>query len=207
MIFLNIGEPDFTAPPLVQEAAERAIRDGRTQYTHATGPGRAARAHQRLVRQRFGVDVPATPHRGHGRRLGRAAAGLPGADRGRRRDADARPELPLQPALRQRRRGHGGADPHHGRPSASSSAPPRCEAPGAQHTRGVLLASPSNPTGTSIDPDELRRIHDVVRARGGITLVDEIYLGLSYDEALRPHGAGASTTTSSASTASPSTST
>ena len=28
MIFLNIGEPDFTAPPLVQAAAERAIRDG-----------------------------------------------------------------------------------------------------------------------------------------------------------------------------------
>mgnify|MGYP002359873765 FL=1 len=37
MIFLNIGEPDFTAPPLVQAAAEQAIRDGRTQYTAATG--------------------------------------------------------------------------------------------------------------------------------------------------------------------------
>jgi aspartate/methionine/tyrosine aminotransferase len=49
-------------------------------------------------------------------------------------------------------------------------------------TRGVLLASPSNPTGTSIAPDELRRIHDVVTRRGGITIVDEIYLGLSYDD-------------------------
>ena len=28
-IFLNIGEHDYTAPPLVQQAAERAIRDGR----------------------------------------------------------------------------------------------------------------------------------------------------------------------------------
>ena len=37
MIFLNIGEPDFTAPPLVQQAAERAIRDGLTQYTNALG--------------------------------------------------------------------------------------------------------------------------------------------------------------------------
>jgi len=45
----------------------------------------------------------------------------------------------------------------------------------------VLLASPSNPTGTSIEPGELRRIHEAVRARGGITLVDEIYLGLSHD--------------------------
>ena len=33
MIFLNIGEPDFTAPPLVQEAAARAVRAGATQYT------------------------------------------------------------------------------------------------------------------------------------------------------------------------------
>jgi aspartate/methionine/tyrosine aminotransferase len=48
-------------------------------------------------------------------------------------------------------------------------------------TRGVLLASPSNPTGTSIDPAELSRIVDVVRAHGGITLIDEIYLGLSHD--------------------------
>jgi aspartate/methionine/tyrosine aminotransferase len=49
------------------------------------------------------------------------------------------------------------------------------------HTRGVLLASPSNPTGTSIHPDELRAIHQEVSQRGGTTLIDEIYLGLSYD--------------------------
>ena len=49
-------------------------------------------------------------------------------------------------------------------------------------TRGVLLASPSNPTGTSIDPVELARIIDVVRSHGGITLIDEIYLGLSHDD-------------------------
>ncbi len=47
-------------------------------------------------------------------------------------------------------------------------------------TRGVLVASPSNPTGTSIEPAELRRIVDAVAARGGITIVDEIYLELSY---------------------------
>ncbi|MDZ4128753.1 MAG: aminotransferase class I/II-fold pyridoxal phosphate-dependent enzyme, partial [Hydrogenophaga sp.] len=50
-------------------------------------------------------------------------------------------------------------------------------------TRGVLLASPSNPTGTSIARDELERIARFVRERGGVTLVDEIYLGLSFDEA------------------------
>jgi aspartate/methionine/tyrosine aminotransferase len=49
-------------------------------------------------------------------------------------------------------------------------------------TRGVLLASPGNPTGTSIAPDEMAAIAQAVAERGGVTLVDEIYLGLSYDE-------------------------
>jgi aspartate/methionine/tyrosine aminotransferase len=49
-------------------------------------------------------------------------------------------------------------------------------------TRGVLLASPSNPTGSSIAAEELARIVQAVRQRGGVTLVDEIYLGLSYDD-------------------------
>jgi aspartate/methionine/tyrosine aminotransferase len=50
-------------------------------------------------------------------------------------------------------------------------------------TRGVLLASPSNPTGTSIAPAEMAAIVQAVRERGGVTLIDEIYLGLSYDDA------------------------
>jgi aspartate/methionine/tyrosine aminotransferase len=50
-------------------------------------------------------------------------------------------------------------------------------------TRGVLLASPSNPTGTSILPDELARIAGIVRERNGFVIVDEIYQGLSYEGA------------------------
>ncbi len=59
MIFLNIGEPDFTAPPLVQEAAARAIRDGKTQYTQATGLEPLRERISQWYRDRFGVDVPA----------------------------------------------------------------------------------------------------------------------------------------------------
>jgi aspartate/methionine/tyrosine aminotransferase len=51
----------------------------------------------------------------------------------------------------------------------------------SERTAGVLLASPSNPTGTSIPTGELRAIADASRERGGFTLVDEIYQGLSYD--------------------------
>jgi aspartate/methionine/tyrosine aminotransferase len=48
-------------------------------------------------------------------------------------------------------------------------------------TLGVMLASPANPTGTCIPDSELRAIHAVVRSRGGVLIVDEIYHGLVYD--------------------------
>jgi len=51
------------------------------------------------------------------------------------------------------------------------------------HTRGVLLASPSNPTGTSITRDQLTQTVAAVRQRGGFSVVDEIYQGLTYDHA------------------------
>ena len=45
----------------------------------------------------------------------------------------------------------------------------------------MLLASPTNPTGTTIDDEALAGIHEVVRARGGVLVVDEIYHELTYD--------------------------
>ena len=57
MIFLNIGEPDFTAPALVQEAAQRAIRDGNTQYTDAIGLQPLRERIARWYAQRFGIDI------------------------------------------------------------------------------------------------------------------------------------------------------
>ncbi|HSI49265.1 MAG TPA: aminotransferase class I/II-fold pyridoxal phosphate-dependent enzyme, partial [Ideonella sp.] len=57
MIFLNIGEPDFTAPPAVREAAERALRGGRTQYTDATGLGALRERISGWYAQRFGLSI------------------------------------------------------------------------------------------------------------------------------------------------------
>jgi aspartate/methionine/tyrosine aminotransferase len=50
-----------------------------------------------------------------------------------------------------------------------------------ERTRGVIVASPSNPTGTSMTPAQLQGMLAAVRARGGFAIVDEIYQGLSYD--------------------------
>ncbi|HWU71749.1 MAG TPA: aminotransferase class I/II-fold pyridoxal phosphate-dependent enzyme, partial [Pseudoxanthomonas sp.] len=48
---------------------------------------------------------------------------------------------------------------------------------------GVILASPANPTGTIIAPEELQAIVRVCRERGIAIVSDEIYHGLHYGEA------------------------
>jgi aspartate/methionine/tyrosine aminotransferase len=54
-------------------------------------------------------------------------------------------------------------------------------------TRGLLIATPSNPTGTSVLPAELRRLCDFARANDAWRIVDEIYLNLGdHDSAGRP---------------------
>ncbi len=150
MIFLNIGEPDFTAPPLVQRSRARVPCERAHPVHRRHRPARAARGHLALVWRALRPRRAGAAHRRHRRRVGRAAAGQAGAVRPGRRGADARPELSLQPALRRGRRRAGGA--------ARSDAPRRFQldadsvrAAWNEHTRGVLLASPSNPTGTSIE--------------------------------------------------------
>jgi aspartate/methionine/tyrosine aminotransferase len=180
MIFLNIGEPDFTAPPLVQEAAARAVRDGCTQYTPALGiaPLRERIAH--WYGERFGVQIP--PRRivvtaGASAALQLACLAL--IDAG---DEVLMPD-PSYPCNRHfvtAAEGQATLLPTTAAERYQLSAD-KVEAAWGSHTRGVLLASPSNPTGTSIHPDELRRIHAAVQQRGGFTVIDEIYLGLSYN--------------------------
>lgn len=181
MVFLNIGEPDFTAPPLVQDAAERAMRAGRTQYTDATGLPALRERIARWYGERFGLDI--APQRivvtaGASAALQLACLAL--VDRG---DEVLLPD-PSYPCNRHFVAAAEGVPvllPSGPRQRFQLSAD-EVEAAWNERTRGVLLASPSNPTGTSIDPAEMARIVDVVRARRGFAIVDEIYLGLSYDE-------------------------
>lgn len=182
VIFLNIGEPDFTAPALVQEAAARAIGSGATQYTNALGLEPLREAISGWYASRFGVDVPArriVVTAGASAALQLACLALIEAG-----DEILMPD-PSYPCNR-----HFVSAAEGSAKLIPSGAAERFQLSAAQvqahwgdKTRGVLLASPSNPTGTSIDPAELRRIHEVVKSKGGITIVDEIYLGLSYDDA------------------------
>jgi aspartate/methionine/tyrosine aminotransferase len=180
MIFLNIGEPDFTAPPLVQEAAARAVHDGVTQYTPALGIPELRERISAWYSTRFGVNVPA-------RRIvvtAGASAALQLACLALIEVGDEvlmpDPSYPCNRHFVSAAEGRAVLIPTTAAERFQLSAE-QVRANWTAHTRGVLLASPSNPTGTSIHPDELRAIHREVSQRGGTTLIDEIYLGLSYD--------------------------
>ncbi|MDH4290702.1 MAG: pyridoxal phosphate-dependent aminotransferase [Aquincola sp.] len=182
MIYLNIGEPDFTAAPLVVEAAARCMAAGRTQYTQATGLPELRDAISRWYRQRFGLAIdPARIVVTAGASAALQLVTLALVDAG---DELLLPD-PSYPCNRHFVAAAGGravllpAGAEH-RFQLDAAA---VDAAWGSRTRGVLLASPSNPTGTSIERGEMRRIVETVRARGGFTLVDEIYLGLSYNEA------------------------
>jgi len=181
MIFLNIGEPDFTAPPLVQEAAARAIHDGLSHYTSAIGLPELRERISAWYASRFGVAVP--PGRivvtaGASAALQLACLALIEAG-----DEVLMPD-PSYPCNRHFVAAADGTAVLIPTTAAERFQLSADKVADAWHdpTLGVLLASPSNPTGTSIAPDELRRIHEVVQVKGGITLIDEIYLGLSHDD-------------------------
>jgi aspartate/methionine/tyrosine aminotransferase len=182
MLYLNIGEPDFTAVPAVVAAAQRCLAEGRTQYTQATGLPALREAIACWYGTRFKIQVPAeriVVTAGASAALQLATLAL--IDAG---DEWLLPD-PSYPCNRHFVAAAGG------RAVLLPSGPEQrfqLDALAVQQawgprTRGVLLASPSNPTGTSIARAEMQRIVQGVRERGGATLVDEIYLGLSYDEA------------------------
>jgi aspartate/methionine/tyrosine aminotransferase len=181
IIHMGIGEPDFTAPPLVLEAAARAMADGRMQYTAATGVPALREAIAAHYQHVYGLNI--APSRivvtaGASAALLLACAALV------EKDAEVLMPDPSYPCNR-----HFVAA-FEGRATMISSGPEHrfqlSDAMVREHwtpaTRGVLLASPSNPTGTSIAHDELAKIVASVRERNGFTIVDEIYQGLTYDE-------------------------
>jgi aspartate/methionine/tyrosine aminotransferase len=182
IVHLSIGEPDFTAPEPVVEAARVALEAGRSRYTPALGTSELRAAIGGFYRDRFGLDVEAE-------RIV-VTAGASGAlvlllscllDPG---DELLLPD-PSYPCNRHiasalgaqtRLVPCGPQQRFHLNVAAVQSA-------WSQRTRAVLIGSPSNPTGTTIDRDALAALCDWVHDRGGFALVDEIYQGLTYDHA------------------------
>jgi len=179
VVHMEIGEPDFSAPAPVVEAGIRALRDGRTAYTATLGLPELREAIASHYATKFGAEVPAdqvvVTSGASGGLLTVAALyvepgdevlvpdhGYPGyrhfvrAFEGRARALDVGAAGNFQPTAAMVRDAWG----------------PR--------TKGLLLGSPSNPTGTLIAKSELEAIATFIAERGGVLMVDEIYQGLTY---------------------------
>ncbi|NCW85215.1 MAG: pyridoxal phosphate-dependent aminotransferase [Oxalobacteraceae bacterium] len=183
VIYMCIGEPDFAPAPAVLDAAQQALLQGAAQrYTAALGLQSLREAISAHYRTALGVDVPAARiviTAGASGALLLACAALV------ERDAEVLMPDPSYPCNRHF------ISAFNGRPVLIPSGPEdRFQLSAAMvaahwndHTRGVLLASPSNPTGTAITRDQLTQTVAAVRQRGGFSVVDEIYQGLTYDHA------------------------
>jgi aspartate/methionine/tyrosine aminotransferase len=185
IVHLEFGEPDFPTPQPVQEAAIRAIREGRTRYTHSLGLPEFRAAICAYHRRRYGIDVHpdqvlvsmgtsvlmhllmllllepgdevilTDPTYACYSSFVRIARGVPVS-------VPIREEQGFQ------------LDPEEVRRRIT----PR--------TRAILVCSPANPTGVVMRPEVLRALAGL-----GVPIVsDEIYHGLTYN--LDGNGAGAS---------------
>ncbi|MBK7261365.1 MAG: pyridoxal phosphate-dependent aminotransferase [Rubrivivax sp.] len=186
IIHLSIGEPDFTAAAPVVQALATAVDAGSTGYTAALGLQPLREAIARHCHDSYDVDldparVVVTAGASGALLLACCALVDPGAQ--------VLMADPCYPCNRHFVSAFDGVPVTI--PVGPASRFQLVAATVASHwsdaVRGVLLATPSNPTGTSIAFDELGRLVDVARERGGFTLVDEIYLDLSYGQ--RPRSA------------------
>jgi aspartate/methionine/tyrosine aminotransferase len=181
IVNLVIGEPDSPVAPPIAEAGIRAIQSGQVRYTPGLGTTPLREAISAWYRTRYGVDVP----------MSRICV-MPGSSGALLMTmgvlVDVGDEVlmadPSYPCNRHFVRAMEGRAV--GIPVGADTAYQLTAALVDRHwtprTRAVMLATPSNPTGTLVAMDELAAIHDVVRRRGGVLIVDEIYHGLTYGQ-------------------------
>lgn len=180
IVHMEIGEPDFSTPAPIVEAGIRALQAGHTHYTPAMGLPALRQAIAGFYRHRYGVEVAperivVTPGASGalllavgalldvGEELLMADPGYP-CNRNFARFVEAQGRLiPV------------GAD------SGYQLTARHIEANWDRNSRAVLLASPSNPTGTLVPEQEMQAIIELVKRKGGGLIVDEIYHGLVYD--------------------------
>lgn len=178
VIRLNLGEPDFGAPPAVRAELQRVAGEASLPYTGALGLPALREAIAGFYKQAHGLKLD--PERvvvtaGASAALLLVTAAL----------VDPGDEVlvgdPSYPCNRQFLSGFG-ADVRLVPTDASSRFQldlAAVQRHWSARTKGLMIATPSNPTGTSVPPAELAAICQWAQAHGAWRIVDEIYLNLS----------------------------
>jgi aspartate/methionine/tyrosine aminotransferase len=182
VIHMEIGEPDFPTPQPVLDAACDALAHGDIYYTSALGLPALREAIAQHYRDQFGVDV--APERvivtaGSSAALLLVMALLVNRDD---RVLLADPGYPCNRHFVRVLEGEPVGVPVGAAQRYQLSAD-LIERHWTPRTRGALIATPSNPTGTMVERNEMKLIVATVDRLRGALVVDEIYLGLSYEGA------------------------
>lgn len=180
LVHMEVGEPDFPTPEPIVRAGQDALAAGKTRYTPALGLPELRETIADYYGDRFGVDVEpgnvaVTPGASGALLLALGVLVDPGdevlmADPGypcNRHFVELLEGRPVSVAV--------GAD------SGYQLTAEQVDAAWTPRSRVLLVASPSNPTGTLLRPEQLAALQQVVRRRGGILVVDEIYQELVFD--------------------------
>ncbi len=177
VIHLEVGEPDFDTPECINEACRKAIRDGKTHYTHSLGLPELREAICEHYYSRYGVQI--TPNRVI------VTSGTSPA------------MLLMFAALMERGDEVIISDPHYacypnfinfleGTPVSVNVyeedgfqyRPEAIREKLSSRTKGIMINSPSNPTGNLLSPDRMAEIASL----GVPVISDEIYHGLVYED-------------------------
>lgn len=179
VIHMEIGEPDFPTLPAIVQAGIAALQAGHTHYTPALGLTELRSAIAASYPEQARPDpsrVAVTPGASGALQLIFATLINPGDQ-----VLMADPGYPCNRHFVSLFEGQPVAIPVDATTGYQLNAD-MVRQHWTNRTVAVLLASPSNPTGTIVPPEELNEIASTVEARGGVLIVDEIYHGLVYAE-------------------------
>ncbi len=182
VIDLGAGEPDFDTPAFIRAAAKAAVDAGATRYTNTEGilPLRDAIAADANRRQVQGTPVTAAEvvvSNGSKQSLYNACVCCFGPG-----DDVLIPIPSWTSYFEMVELARATVVPVHGDPANSLKVTADLLAAAATPaTRGLMLNSPSNPTGAVYSREELAAILELAAARGWWVLADEIYLRIDYE--------------------------
>lgn len=177
VVHMEVGEPDFPAPPCVMAAAQVALNSGYTHYTPALGLPALRQAIADYYQQRFGLAVDSarvvvTPGASGALQLILSALVNPG-DQVLLQD----PGYPCNRHMVSLLGGKPEALP----PMREGFSPELAATALNANTKAVMLASPANPTGEVIPLKALAAFNQSLAKHDGLLIVDEIYQGLQYE--------------------------
>ena len=179
---LTIGEPDFSVPQHIKEAALAAISADDSHYSVSAGKKTLRQAASDFLNDRYGLDfdpaeeIITTVGATEGLYTLLAAILNP--------DDKVLIPTPAYPVYAEMTRINGGhpvfidvsedefvLTPDHLREIMATE----------DHIKAIIITNPSNPTGVTYTAEQLKALADVVRETDILIISDEIYSELSYD--------------------------